>query len=286
MRYRSVVGIAAVLAILSIPSTASALSITTANAPAAIQAALLAGNAGLVVDSISVDSNNIAGALSIGTYTNATGTYGIGPGVIISSGSAADFGDGINSSPSRTTGYNADPTAAQQAELVAISGNADYFDPTEISVTFHMDPGFNMVFFNVVFGSEEFPEFVNTDYNDAFGLFVDGTNIAFNGGLPINVNHPAMSAISGTQLDGVLAPNGNAVLTFSRLLANPTGSHTLNFIIADRGDSAYDSTAYIASLGGQDPTPISSMPEPMSLVLVGTGILALVRRRRGRKNQS
>jgi hypothetical protein len=60
----------------------------------------------------------------------------------------------------------------------------------------------------------------------------------------------------------VIAPGGNPVMTFSQPLANPTGSHTLNFIIADRADTQLDSTAYIGSLGGQNPGPRPAQEPP------------------------
>jgi hypothetical protein len=125
------------------------------------------------------------------------------------------------------------------------------------------------VFFNVVFGSDEFPEFVASTFIDAFGLLVNGTNIAFVGGLPVNVNHPSFAAIPGTELDGVMAPGGSPVLTFSKTLAFGATNQTLTFIIADRGDSAYDSTAYISALGGVIP-PNPNVPEPASVLLLGT----------------
>jgi len=284
---RSLPACLVLLGLLAIPQTAQAIAVTPTNAGAAIQAALLAGNTGLVVDSITISSNGSTSTLSIGTFTNASGTYGIGPGVVISSGAVANYADGPNTSSSFTTGYGSSPSASQLALLTAVSGAASYFDTTEIAVNFHMDPGFDTVFFNVVFGSDEFFEYVNTTFIDAFGLFVDNTNIAFNGGQPINVNHSAGAVVPGTELDGVIAPGGNPVMTFSKVLANPTGAHTLNFIIADRGDASYDSTAYIGALGGVNPGPgPSTVPEPASLLLVGTGLGALARRVRQRKPQA
>ena len=38
--------------------------------------------------------------------------------------------------------------------------------------------------------AEEFPEFVGDSFIDGFGLFVNGENVAFANGDPINVNHP------------------------------------------------------------------------------------------------
>jgi hypothetical protein len=267
------------------PAPASAISVTPTNSTAVIGAALTAGNAGLVIDSITINSNGAGGTLSIGTYTNVSGTYGIADGIVMSSGQVADFGDGPNVDGFHTTAYGVGATAPQDALLDSVSGAANYFDVTEISLNFHMQAGFDTVFFDVVFGSDEFFEFVNTNFIDAFGLFVDGTNIAFNGGFPISVNHPDGAAVPGTELDGVIEPGSSPVMTFSQLLANPTGPHTLTFIIADRGDSSIDSTAYFARLGGQgqspdpdpDPTPV---PEPLSLLLMGTGLAAAVRQRR------
>jgi hypothetical protein len=80
-------------------------------------------------------------------------------------------------------------------------------------------------------------------------------------------------------LDGVLACNGNPINTFSGAV-NP-GTNTLTFIIADTSDDNLDTTAYIGALGTTNPgTP--AVPEPSSIALLGTGILAAagaVRRR-------
>jgi PEP-CTERM motif len=254
---------------------ARAIAITPTSNTTDIVAALTAGNSGLNILNITVDGNTTNGAGSTGTYTNASGTYGIGPGMVISSGNVSDYGDGPNTTGSKTTSYGTTPTPAEQSLLDLISGSATYFDVTTVTVQFSLDAGFDSVFFNVVFGSDEYPEFVNSTFIDAFGLFVNGTNVAFAGGQPINVNHPSFTGLGGTELDGVIAPGGNPVMTFGTLLANPQGVNTLTFIIADRGDPNYDSTAYISALGAQNP---ATVPEPASMFLLGTGLLGLAGR--------
>ena len=121
---------------------------------------------------------------------------------------------------------------------------------------------------------------MSSKFIDGFGLLVNGINIAFVDGKPVNVNHPSMAVKPGTQLDGVLAPGGVPVVSFSATVGANTTGNTLTFIIADRADRILDSTAYISPLsigrstlllGGAD----AAVPEPASVVLLGSVMAVL-----------
>ena len=231
--------------------------------------ALLGGNsAGLTVNSVTLQGQTDAatGAVSTGTFTVGNQlTYNLDRGgIVLSTGDAAAYGTGPNTNGSNTVppgGFGTPATAAQNTVLTTITGVASHFDVTELSINFDLQPGFDTVFFELAFGSEEFPEFVGL-IEDGFGIFVNGVNISQVNGLPINIDHPAMAAIPGTELDGVLAPNGNPHLLFSVTLGNGSTNNTLTFIIADALDAILDTTVYISSLGAADPNNPLPPPAP------------------------
>jgi hypothetical protein len=270
---------------------AAAITVVATQDTTTLVNALLAGaNTGIIVTSTSLsgqrDDFDIGlpdapggdiGVISSGTYTNASGTYGIGRGIVLSTGGVAPvvvdgttfvpgYGDGDNSGLQETSwGYGgtfpppvnpADAqrpaTAAQELLLDPITRSAteeyNHFDVTELVINFDMQPGVTEVVFEVVFGSEEFPNFIDSEFVDGFGMFLNGQNIAFSGGLPINIRHPDVQNINGTELNGLLAPGGIPVLTF-RGGVNPTGNE-LRFIVADTSDAILDTTVYFSALAG------------------------------------
>ncbi len=234
-----------------------------------LASAITSGNTGITVTGTSLQGQSSGPAASTGTFTNI---YGLASGAVISTGNAADYGSGPNTSSSSTTAYGPSATAAQNALLNPLTlPFTSHFDVTQLDIDFTAnDPTVNSIFFNVAFGSEEYPEYVGTNFVDAFGLYLNGTNIAFVNGSAANINNPCFTALAGTELDGVLACSNNPINTFSGNLL--PGTNTLTFIIADTSDASYDSTAYISALGTQN---MAVSPEPSSLALLGSGILSM-----------
>lgn len=280
-------GLAALVAAgTMLAAPAHAIVITSENDANALANALLAGGgAGIDLSSVtvSVSGHNNGVAYSTGVYTNASNTYGIGNGIVLSSGDVSDYGDGANTASGNSTVYGVAATAAEEAILDPITGGSfNHNDVTSITLTFNMLAGFDSVYFNVVFGSDEYPEWAGSSFIDAFGLFVNGTNVAFANGAPININNPGMGAPAGTELDGVLGGStgefGQWVHTFGTFVGDGAQNVTVTFIIADSGDAQLDSVAYISQLGGSEP-PVE-VPVPATLALFGLGLAALRARRK------
>ncbi|XVJ68261.1 MAG: PEP-CTERM sorting domain-containing protein [Rhizobacter sp.] len=167
---------------------------------------------------------------------------------------------------------------------------------TTTSLRFDFTSTTGQIFFNYVFGSEEYTQYVNSSFNDEFQLLLNGVNIAvLPGGAGVvsinNVNCTANSSFYRNNRDGeanqtagcvnqnldVQYDGLTTVLTASALLN--AGVNTFEFLIFDRGDSQLDSGVFIqaGSFSG-----VNETPEPASLALMGLGLAAAaaVRRRK------
>ena len=265
----AIIGVAETLGVIGLQAGAQAMTITPTTNVNDLINSLIAGNSGIIVTNATLNGQSLpTGEVSTGTFTNASGIYnGIGStagGIVISTGDVVDYADGPNNFSGNSTSYGSSATPAQEALLEPLSQAAfPHFDVTELNITFDILPGKDTILFDVVVGSEEFFEFVGSEFIDAFGLYVNGTNIAFANEQPLNINNPGGQIIPGTELDGIITENGNPVLNFSQFVGDGSKGNTLTFIIGDASDSIFDTTAYIANLGGNNTNEI---PEPNTIL--------------------
>jgi Ca2+-binding RTX toxin-like protein len=95
---------------------------------------------------------------------------GFSQGIVLSSGRADDV-VGPNAADDTSTYF----TGAGNGDLSQLSG-FETFDAAVLE--FDFVPTANQVVFYYTFASEEYPEWVNTPFNDVFAFFVNGTNYA------------------------------------------------------------------------------------------------------------
>ncbi len=259
------------------------INVVNTNNPATLSTALAPGGGGINITSMSVAGQSLGGGqMSTGLYTvTGPNAYGLfGSGMVISSGNAADFSSGPNTSSGWSTNYGnpgfggpgVPATPAQDALLSTVSGFPTHYDVTEVTINFTADPGVTTVGFNVLFGSDEFQEYQGSQFIDAFGIFLNGSNIAFYNTQPININHPNMLNVPETELDGILRSN-NAVPYFQVIVPlNPNiTTYNLTFLLGDASDGVLDTTVYINSL---------AVPAPTAAIPLALGGLLVTRRRR------
>jgi len=231
----------------------------------------LLGNdtAGLSNFSLSITGN----AEAFGTFTG--NPFGLGSGIVLSTGRVSDL-PGQNSGNDLSTSLGSTPG-----------------DLAELNLSFFADSTAEKVFFNYVFGSDEFLEFGGSSFNDSFELLLNGTNLAkLNDGKTVTINNlvPNANNRSTDNPDFIDNSNGLAasiikldgftkVLGFEGLLKK-NDTNVLTFRIQDTGDTAYDSAVLVqGKLGTVDPEPV---PEPMTMggLMAGGAMLAAGRKLR------
>jgi hypothetical protein len=256
-----------------------ALSVTSTN-----DANTLASN--ILGSGITISNATYSGAAGAsGTFTGG-GNIGIGSGIILTSGGAT-----VAQGPNNSGNATVDNGSSGLASLNALVPGYTTYDATQLSFDFTSNGG--DLFFNYVFGSEEYNEWVGSSFNDVFAFFLDGVNIALIPGTSIpvainNVNNGANSSFYrdntgalgiDTQYDGL-----TTVLTATALDLG-AGTHHIDIAIADAGDRILDSGVMIQAGSFSDkPTDPNTVPEPSTMLLLGAGMCGIIFVRKRIKN--
>lgn len=207
-----------------------------------------------------------------GYFQNGLQDIGIEQGIVLGTGNI-DKIDNPNTSESSTLTSNTDVI---NAELNNIIGIDTLKDVITYEITFI--PSADTIQFNYVFASEEYPEYVCSNFNDVFGFFISGPNP--NGGdyaskniaivpgtsnLPVSINNVnnGMAGSSGNAANCASNANLNysefyntvnsAHLTFDGILdpfiaaakVVACETYTIKFSIGDANDFLKDSAVFL-----------------------------------------
>lgn len=215
-----------------------------------------------ILTGVTASNVNYTGAgNTLGSFTNGNTTnIGIPDGIIMTTGSFSTALDSAIGSP------------ALEFASYANNGNGDAtlnsllmgFTTYDASVLeFDLVPEGNVLEFQYVFASEEYPEFVNAGFNDIFGFFINGANPSsgsynnFNialipgASVPVSIDNVNASTNSSYFIDN-LGANGQTIVfdgfttvMLAHVAVIPNSSYHLKMVIADVGDGIFDSGIFL-----------------------------------------
>ncbi len=194
--------------------------------------------------------------VSAGFFSGGTDIIGFDSGIILSSGNIASV---VGPNKSDSTSFAT--YQAGDAELNALVPGYSVYDATVLEFDFVASN--DVISFQYVFSSEEYNEYVNTSFNDVFGFFLDGVNIAqlpgssvsvsintLNNGNPFgqNVNNPQYFinndlSDGGGQIETEM--DGLTIVLSVQAQVTPGQTHHIKLAIADAGDRVFDSNVFI-----------------------------------------
>lgn len=198
------------------------------------------------------------------------GPFGIADGIIIATG-AIQNALPPNDSPGISTdlgiGQHSNPLVNQIAGAEVLA-----YDTIIMTLYFDVAPWVNSVSFDFIFGTEEYPEYVGSIFNDVFGVFINDSQVVFDEfGASITINGPFFSSGNvKTPPENGMEYNGSTSLlnTSVGVVPGSTGNK-MQIVISDVGDYSLDSGALLASFRGREEaveTPVTDIHTPTATV--------------------
>jgi gliding motility-associated-like protein len=205
---------------------------------------------------------------SVGFFDDGTANIGIDRGIIMTTGRAtnaqgtgATFSNNLtNASWQTATGVDSD------ADLGAISNNPASTVNDGAFYIIDFIPTFDTLTFTYIFGSEEYLEYVGSDFNDVFGFFISGPgitgpysnsskNIALipNTNTPVAINNVNNGTNSTWYVNNPVGTNntiqydGRTKALTATAIVQPCQPYKIKLKISDISDASLDSGVFLAA---------------------------------------
>ncbi len=214
---------------------------------------------------------------SSAVYSNGQLAPGVVPattGVILSTGDVRSFTQS-SGDPNRSTGTSTNTTGIDNNSQFNSIAGARTFDAAWLDVDFI--PTGNTLTMQFVFASEEYPEYVNSSFNDVMGVWVNGSYVPIqvgNGRTSVNNINGLTNqnlVISNTNDDYNTEMDGFTVTLSLTMAVIPGQVNSIRIGIADTTDANYDSAVLIA--GGSVQATVVAIADSITLNPNGTKTL-------------
>ncbi|MGI0482564.1 putative Ig domain-containing protein [Geminocystis sp. CENA526] len=212
------------------------------------------------IDGIEINANSV-NFIGNEQSTSFFDAINFGQGITLNqTGILLTSGNGTPPLLNTESAYSVDLGFPGDSQLTAIVQNAfggagETFDSSVLEFSFtRTNSSVNSILIDIIFGSEEFPNFINSSFVDIGAVIVNDRNYALIDG---DLNKP-LSVISATVEDGRFTDNTNGILPIEyngitqRLvipipLEEGVDDYSVRIGIADTGDGIYDSGLFVSN---------------------------------------
>ncbi len=215
-----------------------------------------------LINGCTTASNVTVNSGAYGYFSKANSSFPFESGIILATGPISNA-----QGPNTSTSHGGVLNSGSDPDLQALIPSHSINDATVLE--FDFIPASDTVRFNYIFGSEEFPEYANTNFNDVFGFFLSGpgingpySNDAVNiailpNDMPVTIDNvhnfdyyiasPSSGSTSAGSYNGAVQYDGNTIVLTVQYIVTACETYHIKLAIGDAGDSSYDSGVFIES---------------------------------------
>ena len=223
---------------------------------------------GVTASNITINGNPVtANAVqgNVASFTNTNPTFPISSGLLLTTGNSI-AAQGPNNSTSLSNNLPATASVATDPHLNILAAGTV---TNGVVLEFDFIPTGDTLNFRYIFGSEEYPEFSPSTFNDAFGLFLwgpgitgpyalagyaNGANIAtIPGGIPVTINNVGDASNTqyyvfndnGSTYGNAIQYDGTTVLLTAAASVQCNQTYHIKLAISNVNDQLYDSGVFL-----------------------------------------
>jgi len=223
---------------------------------------------GVTASNITINGNPVtANAVqgNVASFTNTNPAFPISSGLLLTTGNAI-AAQGPNNSTNLSNNLPATASVASDPHLNILAAGTV---TNGVVLEFDFIPTGDTLNFRYIFGSEEYPEFSPSTFNDAFGLFLwgpgitgpyalagyaNGANIAtIPGGIPVTINNVGDASNTqyyvfndnGSTYGNAIQYDGTTVLLTAAASVQCNQTYHIKLAISNVSDQAYDSGVFL-----------------------------------------